>query len=121
WKSTATLLHNLIDIVAKGGNYLLNVGPTSEGLIPDPSVERLKEIGTWMKVNSEAIYGAGPTAFGYELGKPGKADKRGHAKAEGALQWRCTTKPGKYYIHLFAWPAGKFELQGVKNKVGKAY
>ena len=42
WKSTETLLRNLIDIASKGGNYLLNVGPTSEGLIPEPSVERLK-------------------------------------------------------------------------------
>ena len=43
WKSTRTLLRNLIDIVSKGGNYLLNVGPTSEGVIPQPSVERLRE------------------------------------------------------------------------------
>ena len=121
WKSTSTLLHYLIDIVSKGGNYLLNVGPTAEGLIPGPSVNRLKEIGAWMKVNGEAIYGAGPTAFGYELGKPGKPDKRGHATIVGALDWRCTTRPGKLYIHVFQWPTGAFELKGVKNKVTKAY
>jgi len=56
WKSAETLIKNLTDIVSKGGNFLLNVGPTSEGLIPAASVERLKEIGDWMKVNSEAIY-----------------------------------------------------------------
>ncbi|WP_242202150.1 alpha-L-fucosidase [Aestuariivivens insulae] len=56
WKSTTVLVHNLIDIVAKGGNYLLNVGPTAEGLIPEPSVERLKEMGTWLSTNGEAIY-----------------------------------------------------------------
>jgi alpha-L-fucosidase len=121
WKSTSTLLHNLIDIVSKGGNYLLNVGPTSEGLIPDPSIERLKQIGAWLKVNGEAIYGAGPTAFGYELGTPGKPDSRGRAKSEGALGWRCTTKPGKIYIHIFDWPEGKCELKEVKPKVSKAY
>ena len=55
WKSEETLLHNLIDIASKGGNYLLNVGPTSEGEIPEPSVERLAAIGKWMKVNGEAI------------------------------------------------------------------
>lgn len=57
WKSSETLIHNLIDIAAKGGNYLLNVGPTDQGLIPQPSVERLKDMGEWMKLNGEAIYG----------------------------------------------------------------
>jgi alpha-L-fucosidase len=57
WKSSETLVKNLVDIVSKGGNFLLNVGPTSEGLIPSPSVERLKEMGEWIKVNGEAIYG----------------------------------------------------------------
>ena len=56
WKSAETLIHNLVDIVAKGGNYLLNVGPTAEGLIPGPSVDRLAEMGDWMRVNGEAIY-----------------------------------------------------------------
>jgi len=57
WKSSETLVKNLVDIVSKGGNFLLNVGPTSEGLIPAASVERLKEMGEWIKVNGEAIYG----------------------------------------------------------------
>lgn len=56
WKSAVTLIHNLVDIAAKGGNYLLNVGPTAEGLIPRPSVERLTEMGDWMDQNGEAIY-----------------------------------------------------------------
>ena len=56
WKSSETLIHNLVDIAAKGGNYLLNVGPTAEGLIPAPSVDRLKDMGNWLKINGEAIY-----------------------------------------------------------------
>lgn len=56
WKSTATLIHNLVDIAAKGGNYLLNVGPTAEGLIPAPSVKRLAAIGDWMQINGEIIH-----------------------------------------------------------------
>lgn len=56
FKSTETLIHNLVDIAAKGGNYLLNIGPTADGLFPDESIERLKEIGAWMKINSEVIY-----------------------------------------------------------------
>tara|TARA_B100001057_G_C22656385_1_gene874155 strand:+ start:13 stop:882 length:870 start_codon:yes stop_codon:yes gene_type:complete len=56
WKSSKTLIHNLIDITAKGGNYLLNIGPTAEGLIPNPSQERLANMGSWLEVNGEAIY-----------------------------------------------------------------
>lgn len=56
WKSTETLVHNLVDIAAKGGNYLLNVGPTAEGLIPAPSVARLARVGAWLEVNGEAVY-----------------------------------------------------------------
>ena len=51
WKSYEDLLHKLVDIASKGGNFLLNVGPTAEGLIPGPSVERLAAIGEWMKVS----------------------------------------------------------------------
>jgi alpha-L-fucosidase len=56
WKSPQLLINNLTDIAAKGGNYLLNVGPTAEGLIPQQSVERLQEMGKWLKINNEAIY-----------------------------------------------------------------
>ena len=56
WKSAQVLVHNLIDVTAKGGNYLLNVGPTAEGIIPKPSVERLAKIGKWLAINGEAIY-----------------------------------------------------------------
>jgi len=57
WKSTEQLIFNLVDVVAKGGNYLLNIGPTAQGIIPSASVERLAQIGEWMSVNGEAIYG----------------------------------------------------------------
>jgi alpha-L-fucosidase len=121
WKSPAVLIGQLVEVVSKGGNFLLNVGPTAEGVIPAPSVANLQEVGRWLKVNGEAIYGAGPTAFGYELGKPGKKDERGRVTTDGALDWRCTTKPGKLYIHLLKWPAGKFELTGMKSKPAKVY
>ena len=63
WKSTKTLLENLVDIASKGGNYLLNVGPTSEGLIPQASIERLQQIGEWMAVNGESVYATQASPF----------------------------------------------------------
>ena len=108
WKSTATLIRNLVDIASKGGNYLLNVGPTSEGLIPAPSLERLQEIGQWMKANGPAIYDTTPSPF-----------KR--------LSWgRCTKKltpdGATLYLHVFNWPAdGKLLVPGLKNSAQRAY
>ena len=106
WKSVEDITFKLVDIVSKGGNYLLNVGPTAEGVIPEESVVRLRAVGAWLKANGQSIYGTSPTAFGEEL---------------KSKDWRCTTKPGKYFIHLFQWPNGTFELDGVKSKIKKSY
>jgi alpha-L-fucosidase len=57
YKSTHRLVHLLVDIVAKGGNFLLNVGPSPDGELPPEALKRLDEIGAWMKVNGDAIYG----------------------------------------------------------------
>ncbi|MEI6516897.1 MAG: alpha-L-fucosidase [bacterium] len=104
WKSTQELVRNLINCASKGGNYLLNVGPTSEGLFPDASIERLAGIGKWMKVNGESIYGTTASPF-------------------KSLPWgRCTQKAGKLYLHVFDWPKdGKLVVPGLKNTVKKAY
>jgi alpha-L-fucosidase len=108
WKSAETLIHNLVDIASKGGNYLLNVGPTSEGLIPAASVERLQAIGRWMKVNSVAIYDTTASPF-------------------KSLPWgRCTkqvTSGGAtLYLHVFKWPQdGKLVVPGLHNKVSASY
>lgn len=56
YKPANELIEKLVDIVSKGGNYLLNIGPSPEGELDDTAYERLKEIGDWMKINSEAIY-----------------------------------------------------------------
>ena len=112
-----------MDIASKGGNYLLNVGPTSDGVIPQASQDNLRAVGQWLKVNGEAIYGAGPSAFGDEWGAPdnSRLDKSGKPVFVQAKDWRCTTKPGKLYITLFKWPGASFELSKVNGKVGKAY
>ena len=63
FKSAETLLHNLIDIASKGGNYLLNIGPMATGEVPVPEVERLREMGKWLKVNGELIYDTSRRTF----------------------------------------------------------
>ena len=68
YKSTNKLIHLLCDIVAKGGNFLLNVGPDADGNLPDTALLRMKEIGEWMQVNGEAIYGTRPI-YPYCYGK----------------------------------------------------
>ncbi len=88
FKPTRVLLTNLVDIVSKGGNYLLNVGPTPDGVIPQEEVDRLEEIGRWLKTNGDAIYGA-------------KAGPFKHHPAWG----RATQKSGKLYLEVFDWPA----------------
>jgi alpha-L-fucosidase len=125
WKTPQDLTFKLVDIVSKGGNYLLNVGPTAEGLVPQPSQDNLRTVGRWLKANGESVYAAGPTPFGPEFGTPNpdtsKKDSRGNRLFDAKTEWRCTTKPGKLFIHLFKWPAGSFEMTGVNGKVTKAY
>lgn len=122
-KSTETLLFNLIDIASKGGNYLLNVGPTAEGVIPPESVDHLAGIGRWMKINGDAIYGSRPTCFGAEYGPPSQVKIKGNApeQANSLGDWRCTTKPGRIYIHIFHWHPGNLDLPPVRDVITHAY
>jgi alpha-L-fucosidase len=91
WKSTRELVHTLCDIASKGGNFLLNVGPTAEGLIPPESIERLEAMGRWMAVNGDAIYAT-------------------HAGPFPSLAWgRCTQRTldagrTRLFLHVFEAP-----------------
>jgi alpha-L-fucosidase len=124
WKSPGDVTFKLVDIVSKGGNYLLNVGPMADGTIPAPSQEVLRTVGRWLKVNGEAVYGAGPTPFGEELGEPsarGTKDVRGNPLFLPRQEWRVTTKPGRLYFTFFREPRVPFELPAMKNAVKRAY
>lgn len=107
WKSSNTLIRNLIDVVSKGGNYLLNVGPRQDGTFPPECIERLRDIGTWMKVNSDAIYGTNASPF-------------------DSLPWgRCTVKSqaneSTLFLHVFDWPQdGRLVVPGLANDVASA-
>jgi alpha-L-fucosidase len=108
WKSTKTLVRMLADVASKGGNLLLNVGPTAEGVFPQPSIDRLREIGRWMSVNGEAIYATQASPF-------------------KTLDWgRCTSKAiaggTRLYLHVFDWPSnGKLVVPGILNQMKGAY
>jgi alpha-L-fucosidase len=107
WKSLSTLITNLVDIASKGGNYLLNVGPTAEGEIPVESIKLLQGVGAWMKVNGESIYGTHGTPF-------------------KNLAWgRCTVKDvgadTVLYLHVLNWPSdGKLAVPGLSNDIKSA-
>jgi len=108
FKSTKDLIQMLTDIASKGGNYLLNVGPTAEGVFPQESIDRLKEIGAWMKTNTESIHGTQASPF-------------------KSLSWgRCTQKPmtesTRLYLHVFDWPADqRLVVPGLGSKVIRAF
>ena len=91
WKSSETLIRQLVDAASKGGNYLLNVGPTGEGEIPPESLERLADIGKWMARYGESIYGTTANPF------------------EQTPWGRCTVKHREngttLYLHIFERPA----------------
>jgi len=105
WKSAQVLIRQLAATTSRGGNYLLNVGPTSEGVIPPESVERLAEVGKWTKVNGDSIYATSASPFPYEL------------------PWGVITrKPGRLYLHVFQWPRQReLEIYGLRSKVERAY
>ncbi len=108
WKSNEVLIRNLIDIASKGGNYLLNIGPKGDGSVPPESVQALNAIGTWMKVNGEAIYAT--TAGPFEKLDWGRSTQKRLANGKTRL-----------YLHVFDWPKdGKLVVPLAAGSTAKA-
>lgn len=91
YKSVRELIHLLVDVVSKGGNLLLNVGPQPDGQLPAPALERMKAIGSWLRVNGEAIYGTRPI-------EPYKQENV------------CLTQKGKFVYAIYLAAEGKDSL-----------
>ncbi len=99
WKSTKDMLRKLCDIASKGGNFLLNIGPKPDGTIPQESIDRLEEIGAWMEVNGDSIYGTTASPFGRFLW--GRSTVK--LREDGAT----------VYLHVFDWPQdGQLKVPG---------
>jgi alpha-L-fucosidase len=100
WKSAQQLVRTLVDATSKGGNFLLNIGPTGDGTIPTESVSRMQTLGKWMAVNGESIYGCSASS----IGQPA---------------WGRITENAKnnaLYLHVFDWPSdGKLTLPRIKG------
>ena len=100
WKSASNLITTLVDLTSKGSNYLLNIGPDADGVVPAPSVSRLRAIGAWLRANGTAIHGAAPSPFRYEF------------------PWgRITTKGHTLFFHFFGTPPRLFNLHGLRSRV----
>jgi alpha-L-fucosidase len=104
WKSTKDIIERLVLSACRGTNFLLNVGPTPEGVMCPEEIERLKAIGEWMKANGESIYGttASPLDFDFEWGA-------------------ISRKPGKLYLHVMKWNPEGIIFNGLASKPSKAY
>jgi alpha-L-fucosidase len=99
YQSSQGLIRHLSDVASKGGNFLLNVGPQADGRFSPVTLERLRDIAAWMKVNAEAIHGTQATPL----------RRVGH---------RTTMKPGRLFIHIHDWPSsGRLDLTGLMNPI----
>ena len=123
WKTPEDLTFKLVDIVSKGGNYLLNVGPTAEGVIPQPSQDNLRAVGRWLKVNGEAIYGAGRRRSATNSASRARRakDKHGRTALPGARRIPGHHQARQALLHVLHRTRVPFEIPAMNNAVKRAY
>lgn len=104
WKSPQQILKNLVSTVARGGTYMMNVGPDGKGDIPEFAAASLRASGRWLKRYPQVVYGASPSPWGH------------------ALPWGDVTRQGnRLYLCVYEWPrSGKLFLPGLQTPVRKA-
>ncbi len=106
WRDTDEIIRTLVDCVSKGGNLLLNVGPTGRGEFDERALDRLRGIGEWMRRHGRAIYGCTQAPDGFA------------APPDTRLTYNPETR--RLYVHLFAWPYRFLHLDGFAGKVAYA-
>ena len=105
WKSPATILHRLVSTVARGGTYMLNVGPDGMGVVPEPVQQSLRESGKWVARYPQVVYGAGASPWR-------------HAQPWGDI----VKQGGRLFLCVYEWPkSGSLYLSGLLSPVKKAY
>jgi alpha-L-fucosidase len=103
YRPASELLREFIEIMSRGGNYLLNIGPDSTGTIPEPQIERITQIGEWLRKNAEFVYGTEAVKIGWQPKN----------------QW-LVSKDGAYYLHVTGWGKQAARLPGLSAEVVSA-
>lgn len=105
FKTSRTCIHQLVECVSKGGNYLLNVGPDARGNLPPQSVHILSEMAEWIRLNADSVYGCGQSSL-----------------PVSSFGCRVTAKGRKLYLHVMEQPVGPLALTGISpDHIKEAY
>jgi len=127
WKSPRTIVEMLMRVANSDGNFLLNFGPTDEGVLPAPAVDAVKGAGQWLKVNGEALYGARGSVLKGVDQKPDYEKNGRMITPEPIVYWLATERlatedsPAKIYISIFDWPKESLQIKGLSASIAKAY
>ncbi|MDC0497529.1 alpha-L-fucosidase, partial [bacterium] len=119
WKDGNQLLRNFVDIVSKGGNYLLNIGPDGEGTVPQPCVDSFLEMGEWVRMNHEAIFGTHRwSQFNEGVNDSSARPSRNPPPSKPTEFW-FSAKADKVYVMALAQPEGIVRIQSLSGSVGQ--